>query len=62
MEEMIHNVLGVLGFILWPIAGIFCVYGVGALFVRGDWRICLISIGIFAALNVAIWALALFAE
>ena len=62
MEELIHNTLGLFGFILWPISGIFLIYSLGAWFIQGNLNLFLIALGIFVGLNCAIWALSAFAE
>ena len=62
MEEMLHNTLGLFGFILWPISAVFLIYSLGAWIIQGKLMFFLIALAIFTAINVAVWTLSLFAE
>jgi len=62
MEEMIHEFMGIFGFILWPISGVFMIYSLGAWILHGQWQMFLISVGIFGFVTIVTVVLALYAE
>ncbi len=49
---MWEKLLGVNTFLIWPATGILLTYGIGRLFLYGEWQLALVALGLFVLATV----------